>query len=75
MKTTTRKNFEHLKEEIEKEFPEDPALQQIHLARKILAREAEKQKLTYFEYVRSLEVDTSGRKTSLTYQEFESEKR
>ena len=45
-------DFETIKKEIEKEFPGDPALQQVHIARKILAREAELEGLSFIEYVR-----------------------
>ena len=38
--------------EIEREFPHDPALQLVHLARKRLAAEAESAGLGYLEYVR-----------------------
>lgn len=39
---------------VEEEFPNDPALQQVHIARKIIALEAEKQGLSYVEYVKLL---------------------
>jgi len=39
---------------VEKEFPEDPALQQIHIARKIIAKEAELKGLTFFEYIKAI---------------------
>ncbi len=38
----------------EKEFPEDDALQQVHIARKILAKEAEVEGLSFIEYIMSL---------------------
>jgi hypothetical protein len=38
---------------VEEEFPEDPALQQIHIARKIIAKEADLKGLTFFEYIKS----------------------
>jgi hypothetical protein len=38
---------------VEEEFPEDPALQQIHVARKIIAKEAELKGLTFFEYIKT----------------------
>jgi len=34
-------------------FPHDPALQQVHMARKILAKEAENEGLSYLEYIKS----------------------
>jgi len=45
-------DYDAIKKEIEKEFPEDPALQQVHIARKLLAREAELEGLSFIEYVR-----------------------
>ena len=36
------------------EFPEDPALQQVHIARKIIAKEAQLEGLSFFEYVKLL---------------------
>jgi hypothetical protein len=39
---------------VEEEFPEDPALQQIHIARKIIAKEAELKGLTFFEYIKTI---------------------
>lgn len=46
-----------IKKNIEKEFPNDFALQQIHIARKIIAREAEMKGLKYLEYIRLLTKD------------------
>ena len=47
-------DYEKIKEEIENEFPDDPALQQVHIARKIIAKEAESKGLSYIEYIKSL---------------------
>ena len=50
-------NQKHIKEiakAIQKEFPNDPALQQVHIARKIIAKEAEIKGLSFIEYIRSL---------------------
>ncbi len=38
--------------EVEEEFPGDTALQQIHIARKILQEEAKKKKMELWEYIR-----------------------
>ena len=46
-----------IKKDIEKEFPNDFALQQIHIARKIIAREAEMKGLKYLEYIRLIAKD------------------
>jgi len=48
---------EKIKKEIEIEFPNDFALQQVHIARKIIAKEAEIKGLTYFEYMKQLSKD------------------
>ena len=39
---------------IRREFPGDPALQQVHLARRILSKEAELEGMTFLEYVRKV---------------------
>jgi hypothetical protein len=39
---------------MEREFPDDPALQQVHIARKIIAREAQLEGLSFIEYVKLL---------------------
>lgn len=36
------------------EFPDDPALQQVHIARKTLGREAELRGLTFPDYIKLL---------------------
>ncbi len=46
-----KKEMEEITQAIEREFPEDPALQQIHIARKMIACEAEFEGLGYFEYL------------------------
>lgn len=44
--------MEIIRKEIEREFPNDLALQQVHVARKILSKEAEKKGLQYLEYIK-----------------------
>ncbi len=51
-----KKEMERIRKSVEREFPNDPALQQVHIARKIIAMEAKKG-LTFAEYVR-----TSGKR-------------
>lgn len=46
------KEIEKIKRDIELEFPNDPAMQQIHIARKIIAKKADKKGLTYLEYIK-----------------------
>mgnify|MGYP006266851449 CR=1 FL=1 len=48
------KEIEAIRKKVAEEFPEDPALQQIHIARKNIAREAELKGVSFAEYVRSL---------------------
>ena len=38
-------------EEIKTEFPHDPALQQVHIARRIISRKAELEGLSVFEFI------------------------
>ena len=47
-----KEELEKIQKEVELEFPNDFALQQIHMARKIIAKEAEKKGLSYFEYIK-----------------------
>jgi len=54
MSKIKEKDIEEIRRALEKEFPDDPALQQVHIARKILAKEAEFEGLSFFEYIRSL---------------------
>lgn len=51
------KEMNKIKRAVEKEFPHDMALQQIHMARKIIAHEAKQKGLTYFEYLKNYEKD------------------
>jgi hypothetical protein len=43
-----------LRKMVEREFPNDPALQQVHIARKIIAREAQLEGLRFIEYIKLL---------------------
>lgn len=54
MGTISNEEMEIIKKEVEKEFPADPALQQVHIARKILAKEAAEKGLGFFDYIRTL---------------------
>ena len=51
------KEIEKIKKDVEKEFPNDFALQQIHIARKIIAREAKMKGLKYIDYIKLLTKD------------------
>ena len=46
------KEINKIKKDVEAEFPGDPALQQIHISRKILAKEAEIKGMSFIEYIR-----------------------
>ena len=48
-----KKEMERIRRSVEREFPNDPALQQVHIARKIVAMEAKLKGLTFAEYVRA----------------------
>jgi len=54
MNKIKEKDIQKIKRMVEAEFPEDPALQQIHIARKIIAKEAELKGLTFFEYIKAI---------------------
>ncbi len=41
-----------MKKDIEKEFPEDFALQQIHIARKLLSEEAKEKNMSFWKYIK-----------------------
>ena len=52
MNKIKEKDLEKIKRAVESEFPEDPAQQHVHIARKIIAKEAELEGLSFFEYVK-----------------------
>jgi hypothetical protein len=43
MERLSEEEIEEIRREVMEEFPDDPALQQVHIARRILALEAQKQ--------------------------------
>ena len=47
-------DIKKIKKMVEEEFPNDPALQQVHIARKIIAKEAELKGMSFLEYIQSL---------------------
>jgi len=47
-----KEELKKIQKEVEYEFPNDFALQQIHMARKIIAKEAERKGLSYLEYIK-----------------------
>lgn len=54
MSTIKERDIEEIRKTVEKEFPNDPALQQVHIARKIIAKEAESEGLSFLEYIKLL---------------------
>jgi hypothetical protein len=54
MPKISKQELEEITRCVEEEFPEDPAMQQVHIARKILALEAEKAGMSYIDYIISL---------------------
>ena len=54
MSKIKEKDIEEIRRAVEKEFPDDPALQQVHIARKIIAKEAQLEGLSFFEYLKFL---------------------
>jgi anti-sigma28 factor (negative regulator of flagellin synthesis) len=49
--STEREKIEKIKRKVEKEFPGDFALQQVHMARKLLSEEAKEKKLSFWKYI------------------------
>ncbi|MCW3133987.1 MAG: hypothetical protein N2V78_06645 [Methanophagales archaeon] len=54
MNKIKQKDIDEIRRAVEKEFPNDPALQQVHIARKIIAKEAQLEGLSFFEYIKLL---------------------
>ncbi len=54
MRKVTERQIEEIARGVAEEFPDDPALQQVHVARKILAKEAELQGSSFLQHIKSL---------------------
>ena len=54
MEKIKKKEIDKIEKMVEKEFPQDPALQQVHIARKIISKEAELAGLNFSEYIKLL---------------------
>ncbi|HTW90933.1 MAG TPA: hypothetical protein VMH22_04425 [bacterium] len=54
MNGTTAKDIEEIQRLAAAEFPNDPAMQQVHVSRKLVAQEAKRRGMTLLEYVASL---------------------
>ena len=63
MSKITEKEMEEVRKMVKAEFPDDPALQQVHIARKIIAKEAELEGLSFLGYVKSI-----GKRVGAVYQ-------
>jgi hypothetical protein len=50
-------DIDKIRKDVELEFPDDLALQQVHIARKIIAKEAEIKGLKYLDYIKLLTKD------------------
>jgi len=53
MERLSKEEVEEIRREVMEEFPDDPALQQVHMARRILSLEAQKQGKTVAELARA----------------------
>ncbi len=49
----SKKEMDQIREAVGREFPNDPALQQVHIARKIISAKANREGLTFFEYIKT----------------------
>ena len=47
-----KERVDEIKTNVEREFPNDFALQQIHIARKLLAEEAKEKGISFWEYIK-----------------------
>ena len=54
MNGTAVKDLEEIQRLAAAEFPNDPAMRQVHVARKLIAQEAKRKGMTLLEYVASL---------------------
>ena len=54
MKKMAKTDSAEVRKMVEQEFPGDPALQQVHMARRIIVKEAEQAGMSVVDYVKSL---------------------
>ena len=47
-----QEKIEEIKRNVEREFPSDFALQQVHIARKLLVEEAKEKGMNFWEYIK-----------------------
>ncbi len=67
-KKVSIKEINKIRKEIEKEFPGDSALQEVHIARKIISKEAEIMGMSFGRYIMSLESKRRSRENKLSAQ-------
>ena len=60
MEKMKKKEIDKIEKMVEKEFSQDPALQQIHIARKIISKEAELAGLSFSQYIKLLARQVRG---------------
>ena len=60
MERVKKKEIERIAKMAEKEFPQDPALQQVHIARKVISKEAELAGLSFIDYIKNLAEQARG---------------
>ena len=66
MKKISKRELSQITKMIEKEYPEDYALQQVHIARQIVRREAELNEMGFGEYVKMVAGTSMKRSHSKT---------
>lgn len=54
-------DIKEIRSMVAEEFRHDPALQQVHIARKIIAKEAESRGLSFLRYIMSLSKEKKGK--------------
>jgi len=69
MARITKAERKKIEAAMEKEFPNDPALQQVHIARKILSRKAELEGLSFGEYIMKRHRQEVNPKTGLRFRQ------
>ena len=54
----SKEEIEKIRENVKKEFPHDMALQEIHIARRIIAREVQESGGSYYQYIQKWKKET-----------------
>jgi hypothetical protein len=57
MAKLSRAEMKRIRDDVRREFPEDPAMQRVHIARRILSKEAELEGMSFLEYVRKVNAE------------------